>query len=268
MRALIVGHRADVSTMAVAAAMAARHGREAVRLVDLVELSKARWEHRVDSRGQAETRIDLRHGGASPFDVVFHRIDDFSGLEFRGWSAADRDYGRTEWLALLLSWLQGLGRRAVNRPSSGSLERHAGRPWNWLRVASSIGFATHPMGATTSTRAFPQDPSAVEHQAMAPDPWTTSAAIDRARGYAAPATATSDLVVVGERVFGEADALARENCLRLARAAQTDVLGVRLVRGTGARDWRFVGANAAPRIAQGEVLAALVALLEQRAAGS
>ena len=86
----------------------------------------------------------------------------------------------------------------------------------------------------------------------------------RVFAYATPAAAIVDAIVVGDEVFADAAPTARESCLRLAHAAGTDVLAIRLAQMRGDPAWRFVAADPAPVLDAGAPLAALVRLLERR----
>lgn len=265
MRVLILGHVLDPTINAVARAMGQRHGATTLRHVSLEQLARGHWAHRLSACGAVETRLDLGGGDIGDFDVVFNRIEAVTALRFDGWCDGDREYGRTEWLALLLSWLESLGEKVINRPAFGSLNGPADRAWRWLGLAAVAGLQPHPAGATTSTRRFPPMQGVLEHPALLAETIEADARIDRAMGYAVAATAIADVIVVGDEVFGDTtEAPARDGCRRLAHAAGTEVLGVRLARVKDDPAWRFVAANPSPLIEGGRPLAALIALLDCR----
>ncbi len=264
MRALVLGHALDPTANAVATALAARAGGGVVRRATLGALTGARWWHRLQPDGTVSTRLDFGDGDAGEFDVVFNRVEPMLALGFEGWSAADRDYGQTEWLALLLSWLESLGDRVINRPAFGTLNGPADRPWLWLARADTAGLLPHPGGATSSTRTFPPPIGHVERLELLPFHPGDMAGLDRAMGHAAPAATTADVLVIGDTVLGDADA-AHPACCRLARLSGTDVLAIRLAQMADDPRWRFVAANPAPVVDGGPALAALVALMAARA---
>lgn len=266
MRALILGHRLDPTTNAVAVEIAARHGEAAARRITLDQLAAARWEHRLTARGAGSTALDLGFENKTDFDVVFNRIEPLSTLAFAGWSGGDRDYGRSEMLALLLSWLESLGPRVVNRPGFGSLVGPIDRPWPWLARAAAAGLPPHPVAAITSSRLAPPMQGSVERADLLPAPTLNHVTVDRPIGCTAPAAALVDLLVVGDVILGgEIASEAHEGCLRLARMVGTDLLAVRLTEARGDPNWRFVAANPMPVIDAGRPLAVLIDLLESRA---
>ena len=234
MRVLVLGHELDPTVNAVAHALAERHGASAVRHLDLARLAHAGWQHRVESNGTVATRLHLGGRGDAVFDVVFDRSEPLAALPLRGWSDAERAYGRSEWLALLLSWLRSLGDRVVNRPSLGCLNGPADRAWPWLARAAAAGLVPHPCGATTSSRRLPPPDGALEHPTLRPEASDDAPAGEpRVFAYATPAAAIVDAIVVGDEVFADAAPTARESCLRLAHAAGTDVLAIRLAQMRG-----------------------------------
>ena len=229
MRVLVLGHELDPTVNAVAHALAERHGASAVHHLDLARLAHARWQHRVESDGKVATRLHLGGRDDAVFDVVFDRSEPLAALPFRGWSDAERTYGRSEWLALLLGWLRSLGDRVVNRPSLGCLNGPADRAWPWLARAAAAGLVPHPCGATTSARRLPPPDGALEHPTLRPEASDDAPAGEpRVFAYATPAAAIVDAIVVGDEVFADVAATARESCLRLAHGAGTDVLAIRL----------------------------------------
>jgi hypothetical protein len=100
-----------------------------VRMLDERSLAGLSLSHRLDRRGRSLTGIAL---GAEPLpepDLVVNRLISIppwaTGLE----AEEDAGYAAAEWQAALCSWLQGLGRRVVNRPDPTTL---AGRlPGFW-----------------------------------------------------------------------------------------------------------------------------------------
>ncbi len=265
MRILILGPAHDPTVTAVAQALGQSRGFASVYCAGLERLAASRWEHRLSPTGKVVTSITFADGESAAADVVFNRMESLSPLHFNGWSEVDAAYGRTEWFALLLSWLESLGDCVINRPAFGNLNGPADRAWMWLARAAAAGLPPHFAGATTSTRRFPPKPTALDHPALLPvvaDPFPP---INRAMGYADPAI-TTDVIVIGDAVFGDPAATpAHDGCRRLARAVATDVLSIRLAQGDTDGIWRFVAANPSPVIDGGEPLSALVALLEARA---
>lgn len=266
MRALILAHSRDPTANALALALQ-RQGTFAVECASIDQLAAARWQHALAAHGTVTTVLDLGGGtsDAAP-DVVFNRLHTATTQHFDRWNVTDRQYGQTELLALLLSWLTSLGDRVVNKPVGGSLVGPLDKPWLWLARAKAVGLPLLSAGATTSTRRFPPPRDALERHELLPA--TAPLGLNRTTGYSKPAAALIDLLVVGDRIIGgDAASSAHQGCLRLARLAGTAVLAVRLSRLFEDSTWQFVAANPAPVIDRGEPLAALVALLTQRAGG-
>lgn len=267
MRALILAHSRDPTANALALALQ-RQGTFAVECASIDQLAAARWQHALAAHGMVTTALNLGGGttDAAP-DVVFNRLHAATTQHFDGWNVIDRQYGQTELLALLLSWLTSLGDRVVNKPVGGSLAGPLDKPWLWLARARAVGLPLHPAGATTSTRRFAPPRDALERHELLPAT-TAPLGLNRTAGYSKPAAALIDLLVVGDRIIGgDAAGPAHAGCLRLAQLAGTAVLAVRLSRLFEDSTWQFVAANAAPVIDGDEPLAALVALLTQRAGG-
>ncbi|PZN92432.1 MAG: hypothetical protein DCF31_16300, partial [Alphaproteobacteria bacterium] len=144
--ALVLGHRLDPTANAVAAALEQRGGWQVVRR-DITALAAARWQHRLAPEGTTATDVDSDGIAIGAPDVVFNRLGAVQALAFPGWSAVDRDYGHAEWLALLVSWLNALGRRVVGAPRGSELCGPAPRPWLWQAAAAAAGLGVHPAGA-------------------------------------------------------------------------------------------------------------------------
>ena len=233
--------------------------------VDLQTLIRARWQHRVDQQGRSSTTIEQVNGTLPEFDVVFHRIQEMHSITFPGWTATDVAYGRTEWLALVLSWLRGMGQRVINAPTFGKLNGHDDNPWKWIALAIAAGFPVLSMGASTNTRVFPLPQHALEFPALNPWPSGIPLINGRTAGYATTPFVTDFVRVVGDQVLGNVGDLTHERCARLAAVAQLDIVGVQLARERGDSDWRFAGAWAAPALDDPSAVAATALLMERRA---
>ena len=266
MRVLVLGHELDPTVNAVVHALAERHGASAVHHLDLARLAHARWQHRVESDGKVATRLHLGGRDDAVFDVVFDRSEPLAALPFRGWSDAERTYGRSEWLALLLGWLRSLGDRVVNRPSLGCLNGPADRAWPWLARAAAAGLVPHPCGATTSARALSAPDGALEHPALRPEAGDDAPAGEpRVFAYATPAAAIVDAIVVGDEVFADAAADGARKLFCASPTARAPTCSRSACAQTrGDPTWRFVAADPAPVLDAGAPLAALVRLLERR----
>lgn len=274
MRVLILGSAFDTTARALADRLRARHGPAAVEHRTLEDLAAARWVHRLGARG---VRTDLRfEDGTTLSDFaptfVFNRLEFVPTLLFTRMAAGDREYARTEFYALLLSWLASLGERIVNRPAPSGLSGPALRPWQWMARAAQVGLLPYPGTATTSTRRAPAPRGAVprsELLPMADDPALALLGLNRPVAHTPQPNAVLPLLVLQDRVFGGAadicGAEIAERCVRLARGLGVELLAVQLAQVEGDEHWRFLAANARPEAADDASLAALTHWVETRA---
>lgn len=137
---LILAHATDSGAGSVAARLMDRLGPGRVRVVRPESLSLAKWSHRVDRQGRANTYLVVPN--QEPFEdrqigAVFNRIRYLPVTRFQSASPKDREYAGAELQAVVASWLAGFGHRAVH-----PLRRH---PWvtpllprqHWASVAAA-----------------------------------------------------------------------------------------------------------------------------------
>lgn len=128
---------------------------------------QATWEHRIGADG-VRTVLRLENGeviDSAAVRGVLNRLVRVSAAGYQGASEQDREYAGMELHALALSWLAGLGHRAMNRAAPVGLAG-AWRPvshWRWLAHAaglatagyhSSDGTDTHPARGLAGVRAL------------------------------------------------------------------------------------------------------------------
>lgn len=122
-------------------------GLDPVELVRASELVHgARWEHRVGDWG-SRTRLRLADGRAITSDAVqgvLNRLLWITADGFLGASATDREYAGGELHALVQSWLEGFGARAVNRPAGLGLCGPWRTPDQWRALARDLGLSIRP----------------------------------------------------------------------------------------------------------------------------
>lgn len=273
MRVLILGSPHDEAARAVTIGLRARHGEASVQHRTLEELGAADWTHRIGVTGTA-TSIRFPDGTTmaefAP-TLVFNRLEFIPTLLFTGMAEADRHYARAEFYALLLSWLASLGDRVLNRPSPYALCGPGFHSWQWLAVAANAGLSPYPGAATTSRRRAPPPVGAVPRPELMPIPDDASAQLGFSGPFAhAPRPqAVCSLLVVGDRVVDEEAHSCgpgfTQSCLRLARVVGAELLEVQLAQPEGDDCWRFVAAEARPRVTDESMAAALVAWIEARA---
>ncbi|MFF7770967.1 hypothetical protein ACFZC7_31220 [Streptomyces massasporeus] len=176
-----------------------------------------RSAHRLDGSG-ADFGIDLPDGrtlAAGRIDGVLNRLSWAPVGDIVFATRADTLYAREEVSALLLSWLASIASVMVNRPSTRGLSGAWRSPAEWSVLAARAGLpvATLRLGGDAVTGTDMYSP-------------------------------THSVVVLGEQVFGDVGDLAPA-CVRLARSARADLLGVDLRLG----DWspaRFTRATVLP----------------------
>jgi len=270
---LVLAHPNDGVAVAVAAALARRHGPERVRVRTPDEIVLAPlWEHCVSDDG-AGTRLRMHDGGGLGRPaVVLNRLPFIEPHLLHGAAPADREYAWTEMLALLLSALSSLDCPVVNRPSSTGLAGATRRPLSWQRLAAQAGLRTAGLDFTSSIRRFAPAPSyvpALQMSAASVD-FERSFSVDRFGWYCEAAAGSRIPVdVVGGRGYGDAPASVLDRCARLAASADVDLLRVELIRPLATADaLAFAWADAFPQQLIPAGMAALVAHLEKLAASA
>ena len=188
-------------------------GLEPLELVLATELVHgARWEHRVGSWG-SRTQLRLADGREIDSDDVrgvLNRLLWITADGFLGAPDSDREYAGGELHALVQSWLEGFGSRAVNRPAGLGLCGPWRTPDQWRALARTAGL---------EIRAFPEPSDQVLEFAPV-------------------------LVVDGEIVEdGGAPAQLREGTLRLAAQLGHDLIELRFDE-----NWRFADATLMPAL--------------------
>jgi hypothetical protein len=274
MRVLILASAFDTTARAVGDHLRARYGQSAVQHRTLEDLAAARWTHRIGASG-AHTELRFQDGTTlSDFapTFFFNRLEFTPTLLFTRMAVDDRDYARTEFYALLLSWLASLGDSVVNRPAPSGLSGPVLRPWLWMARAASVGLIPYPGAATTSARRSPAPLDAVlrpELLSIADDPALAQLGVGRPAAHAPQPQAVLPLLVIGGRVFGDAAGMCggetAAGCLRLARAVGVDLLGVQLAQCEGDPHWRLLAADARPQVDDESTMAALTDWIETRA---
>jgi hypothetical protein len=272
---LVLAHPTDETAFAVASTLRQRHGEFAVEWHSPEELQcSSRWDHRVSTTG-VKTEIRMRDGsflaGNAP-SVIFNRIGFVDPPQFLGAAPADRDYARMEMFALLLSWLTSPGCPVINRPAPNALAGGVYRPPMWFRLAQLAGLATIGLMATSSTRRFPANRSAIRR------PDLTHVGAYHVDGRSPPNDfswfsgpidmAHLSILTIGGRVPEDAPAGLAEPCRRLAQLADTDILRIDFVVSADSHcGWAFAGADSCPEVAEPASLLRIVNLLEAVAAG-
>lgn len=207
------------------------------------ELRAARWVHEIREDGSSSSSVSCVEPEGDW--CIVNRLGNLALPGTRGWNARDEEYGKAEFLALLISWLQSLGPRVIDPPGGNDLLGEGAGEWNERRLAREAGLP--PLAAFAVTR-----PRHVPWHGCA---GASLAGIEAWSEWARP-------LVVGTRVLGAPPGLAGA-CLGLARKLGLDTLALELAAGEAG--WGFVACERLPEIAEGEALEALVDLAEARA---
>jgi hypothetical protein len=196
-----------------ARALVTRLGTDSAALLTPGDLSLPGWRHYLAAAGASAAVIGGRKIALEEVTGVVTCLPSVSELEILHIAPADRAYVAAEMTAFLLSWLSTLRCPVVNRPSPTCLSGPYWRPEEWTYVASQVGMHVQPVHRRV---AFPAD--------------------------AAPAVTESITVtVVGERCLGQADTTVMTGAQRLARAANVELLAVRV--SDPGPDATFLGAD-------------------------
>jgi len=183
-----------------------RQGLAPIELVTDHDLIAASWEHRVSNAG-SRTRLLLADGRCMDTDAIRAALNRFVAMPpalLAAVAPPDVEYAANEMSALVLSWLAGLGRSAINPASPRGLAG-AWRPrteWAMLAAAAGLPAAAAALGSVSS------------------DQWPPAGRQD------------ADVIVVGRSVFARSplSPATRRACRQLSALADTPLLGLRFER--------------------------------------
>jgi hypothetical protein len=190
-----------------------------------------RWEHRLDGNG-AGTVLTLADGRTLQCGEVRGTLNRLHTLPFEHLDRAapgDREYARTELLALFASWLYALPPPVFNRPTPEGLAGRGRHLSEWVWLAARAGLPTLPYAESS-------DPAAALAAGARPVP---------------PFTPLRTVFVVAGRAVGEAPGIVLEGCLRLSDLAGTALLGIDFAATPFAGPWTFAGASPFPDLRLG-----------------
>jgi hypothetical protein len=237
---LVLAHADDRSALRVHRLLAQRHGAAAVALVSADALALAPlWEHRLDERGDPDgSSIELADGcrlDDRSIGVVLNRLRQVEAPQFARASPADRDYAQSELYSLVLSWLASLAAPVVNPVSTRALCGPERSLVEWLAAFADAGLSPRGLAAATSARGCVRRDwwayriAAASTNSILPlgEP-TPASLLGRAPVvYLEPIVRPAGRVlVVGDRVLGDAPEEAWDGCRRLAGRLGCDLLEV------------------------------------------
>jgi hypothetical protein len=194
-----------------------------------VDLSRPGWSYRPNA-GASAIVAGGEVLGSEDIAAVITRLPWVSEFDLPQIVAADRAYVAAEMGAFLLAWLSELGCPVANRPRPNCLCGPFWRHERWVAEAARAGLAVEP-ACRSAGNAADQYPPVNCRSRMS-------------------------VTVVGERCFGEADELCRQQALHLARTTGVETLSVHF-SDTGA-GMRFLSANPWPCLEDDEVAHALL----------
>lgn len=246
---LVLCDASDASATLAFQALRAR-GIAPLEMITADALSLAEeWEHRIEGDA-ASVRFRLQDGRSfegSALRGVLNRLYTAPTWHWRAADKADQEYVQQELIAFFLSWLNALPCPVVNRPTPQGLCGRWRSESEWVCLAQRAGLPVAPYRQSSYDR------------------------IDEMRGekrLVAPGASTRTIVVTGGTVTGASvpDDL-KEACLRFAKEAATDLIGLDFADGA-AGPWTFVGANPMPDLRWGgpaliDALVAALAMQEQ-----
>lgn len=217
-----------------ARSLVARHSTDGAALLTCEGLSVPGWRHYLAASGSSVAIIGGREIAVEEITGVVTCLPSVSELDLLHIVPADRAYVAAEMTAFLLSWLSTLSCPVVNQPSPTCLCGPYWRPEQWTYVASQVGMRVQPV-----------------HRRIA------------FAGEAAPAVPESiTLTVVGERCLGQADTAVMTGAARLARAANLEMLTVRV--SDPGPDATFLGADPRPDLTSHETADVVLEFMKEK----
>jgi hypothetical protein len=226
---LVLCEESDLAALWAASCLQSRG--VTVEIVTGAELSAAeRWEHRV---GRSAATLDLAlvggHRRLSSAEVKggLNRLSFLPSAWLKRIGGPDRDYAIQEMYALYLSWLHALPGPLLNRPTPQGLCGNWRHPSAWAALAARAGLPIAPYRQSSD-----DDPAELWQPSKLPPAMTA--------------------FVVGEEVIIPAEAPSdwQEACRRLARLADTSLLGIDFAPSED-DGWRFSGASVMPDLVRG-----------------
>lgn len=217
--------------------LAARQGTDKVALLTCEDLSVPGWRHYIAAGGIPVAVIGGREVALGEITGVVTCLPNVSELELLHIVPADRAYVAAEMTAFLLSWLSALDCPVVNRPSPTCLSGPYWRPEQWAYLAAQAGMRVQPV-----------------HRRIA-----------LADGFTPAVAEGATVTIIGELCLGQADASIRTGARRLARAANFEMLTVRMSGPEPGAT--FLGADPWPELTSPETADALLAYIAGKSAG-
>ena len=199
------------------------------------DLSKSGWRHYVASSSRSWAVVGGHQVPTAEITGVMTRMPCVYEHELAGIIPADRAYVGSEMTAFLHAWLSGLRCPVINRSTPNCLAGPDWRAEQWVRLAASLGMPVHRHRRKTASRSDPVVPEEVG----------------------------AEVIVVGDRTFGDADPERSRWARELAGAAGVELLAVHFT--SVKRGSRFLSANLWPNVESDDVADAIFDRLSRRA---
>ena len=229
---LVLCDARDVSAAWAHSRLKAR-GLQPLHIISAEQLALSDFqEHRIDMH-RATLRFRTEAGlqvDAQQLRGVLNRLYTVPIAHWRQAPQVDQDYVQQELVAFFLSWLTALPCPVINRPTPQGLcgQWRCESEWAWL--ARQAGLPVAPYRQSSRER------------------------IDEMKGerrMIAAGALVRSAIVAGDSVAGPPMPPAvQAACLRLARLASTELLGIDFVDGA-AGAWTFAGASPTPELSSG-----------------
>ncbi len=201
------------------------------------DLSVSGWRHFLNAESTNFAVVSGQIVDLADIEAVLIRWPGIFAPELIQIAEHDRDYVASEMMAFLVSWLSSLSCPVINKPTPVNLTGPAWRLEQWTHAAALLGIPVKPARRHVARNAVEKE--------LAAEP--------------APATVT----VVGDRCFGDVEALLLEQSRQLARAGGVSLLKVGF---TGPEAGSFLaGVDLVPHLTD-ETTDAILDLLIQREA--
>lgn len=219
----------DAAALWVASGLARRGMRPLVMVSPEALVCSRDLVHEI-TNGRGRTTFTLPDGRTIDSAAVRGTLNRVTALPAAHLAAAatldDRHYAEHELHAVVLSVLQALGDRVLNRPTPQGLAGRVRNAADWLWLAGRAGFQTAGYGEGD-----------LDHR--------------RPRLSRPPDGARRRLLVLDDRVYGDAvPADIGDKAIALARLADTRLLGVEAIE-SGRGEWWFGDASATPDLRVG-----------------
>jgi hypothetical protein len=227
---LVIANRWDTA----AADFARRWASRDVRIVDCRDLSRAGWRQTLSGESPGTAVVNGKPVPQAAIGGVLNRLPCVIQEELVETAPPDRQYVAAEMTAFLWYWLSSLACPVLNRPTSAGLAGPCLRPEAWVHLGAQAEIPVETLDRRVALRG-PEEASGALH---------------------------TEVVVVGDRVFGETDRLLHRHARRLAEIARVELLAVRF--SAPEREARFVSADTFPDLANDRIGDAVLEYLESR----